>query len=205
VCVALAARDPALCGAAGFTERARCLALAAHEPRRCDTLDPLLRPACARDLDALAGAFPALPRAAAVAPDPARNAWATPFDDASVDDPAAWLTRGVFLDEAGALWFVDPAVGWPADGAVAFDQPLVGLTVASHRGAAVATEARLVAPGGAVFSTADGTLGATVTLARAPHQRGDRVVGSVAFACARPTVLRFDTFVRDVVMAAALR
>jgi hypothetical protein len=111
----------------------------------------------------------------------------------------------VFLDETGALGLVDAARGWPADGAIAFDQGLVGVVAVARRGTTPAVEARLVAPGGAAFATADGSVRATVTLARAARRRGDRVVGSVAFEGARPTVLRFDTFVRDVVAAAALR
>jgi hypothetical protein len=118
VCVALAARDASLCGAAAYTERARCLALAAHDRRPCDALDPLLRPACVRDFDALAALIPPLPRTPARSPEAARNAWVTPVEDASVEEPVAWLLRGVFLDEGGALWIVDPAVGWPSAGAV---------------------------------------------------------------------------------------
>jgi hypothetical protein len=209
VCVALAARDASLCGAAAYTERARCLALAARDRRPCDALDPLLRPACGRDLDALAALVPALLRAPARSPEAARNAWVTPVEDASVEEPVAWLRRGVFLDEGGALWIVDPAVGWPSAGAITLDQPLLGVVVPSHRGSAPALDARLVSASSSL-STAEGTLRAGVTLTHAPHQRGGRAAGTVTLdgASAGRTVhltLRFDTFVRDVVPAAALR
>ena len=57
---------------------------------------------------------------------------------------------------------------------------------------------------------ADASLRAVVTLTRASRTRGGRVAGSVRFegttaGRAVNAELRFDTFVRDVVTAAALR
>ncbi|MBK6532672.1 MAG: hypothetical protein IPF99_24670 [Deltaproteobacteria bacterium] len=210
VCVALASRNAALCAAASLTERTRCLALSAGDPRPCDALDPLLRPACARDLEALRAVLPALPRAAPIAPEERLNAWSTPTGDASVETPVPWLLRGVFLDEAGALWIVDPALGWPSSDAMALERTLVGVTIPSRRGSALALDAALVVAGSQAMSTADGTLRAAVTLTHAPRRRGGRAAGSVVFDGTRGgrsvhAELRFDTFVRDVVMAASLR
>lgn len=210
VCVALASRDASLCAAATPTERARCLALATGDHRPCDDLDPLLRPTCARDLDALRAVLPVLPRTRDLAPVQARNGWSTAAEDAGVDAPVPWLLRGVFLDETGSLWIVDPSVGWPSTSAMVLDRALVGVVVPSHRGTAVALEARLVTTGAPALSTLDGSLRATVTLTHAPHRRGGRAAGTIRFESATAgsgarVELRFDTFVRDVVMAAALR
>jgi hypothetical protein len=210
VCVALASRDAALCAAASLTERARCLALAAGAPRPCEALDPLLRPGCARDLEALRAVLPPLARSTAMAPEESLNVWSTAVGDASVDTPVPWLLRGVFLDETGALWIVDPAVGWPSADAMALERTLVGVTVPSRRGSALALDARLVVEGAPVLSTIDGTLRAAVTLTHAPRRRGGRAAGTVVLDGASGgravhAELRFDTFIRDVVMAASLR
>ncbi len=210
VCVALAARDASLCGAASLAERARCLALATGDGRRCETLDPLLRPACRRDVEPLRGVTAPLPRAQPIAPDPALNVWATSTEDASVDVSAPWLTRGVFVDEAGSLWIVNPALGWPRPGALADEERQVGVVLPAQRGPATVLDARLVVPGAMALSTGDGTLRATAMLTRASTRRGGRVAGRVTFegASAGRVVrveLRFDTFVRDVVDPAALR
>lgn len=210
VCVALASRSAALCAAASLTERARCLALSAGDRRPCEALDPLLRPACERDLEAMRALLPTLPRAAPLAPEEGLNAWSSPTDDASVGVPVPWLLRGVFLDDAGALWIVDPAVGWPSPDAIGLERNLVGVTVSSRRGSALALDAALVAAGAPAMSTADGTLRAAVTLTHAPRRRGDRAAGSVVFDGTRGghsvhAELRFDTFVRDVVTASSLR
>lgn len=208
VCVALAARDASLCGAATATERARCLAVATGDARRCEVLDPLLRSGCLRDIEPLRAVASAVRRAEALAPDPARNVWSTPAGDAGVETPAPWLTRGVFVDGGGALWIVDASVGWPRD--VAGDEGRVGVALVAARGAVTVLDAKLSVPGSGPMSTADGTLRATATLTRAATRRGGRVAGRVAFAGTSAgrlvTVeLRFDTFVRDVVDAAALR
>ncbi len=210
VCVALAARDASLCGAASLAERARCLALATGDGRRCETLDPLLRPACLRDLEPLRAVVAPLPRADVLSPDPALNVWSTFAGDAGADDPAPWLTRGVFVDEAGSLWIVDPALGWPRPSALGDDETRIGVVLSARRGAATVTDARLLAPGAMALSTGDGTLRATAMLTRASTRRGGRVAGRIAFegVTAGRVVrveLRFDTFVRDVVDAAALR
>lgn len=210
VCVALAARDTSLCAAASLTERARCFALAAGDSRPCEALDPLLRPTCVRDLDPLHALLPALPRATPRTPDAARNGWSTAIEDASVNTPVGWLLRGVFLDENDTLWFVDPALGWPAVGAMAVDRTLVGVRLPSRRGSALVLDARLVAVGVPVLSTLDGSLRAAGTLTHATHRRGGRVAGTLVFdgASAGRAVhleLHFDTFVRDVVMATALQ
>ncbi len=84
------------------------------------------------------------------------------------------------------------------------------MTIPSRRGSSLALDAALVVAGSQAMSTADGTLRAAVTLTHAPRRRGGRAAGSVVFDGTRGgrsvhAELRFDTFVRDVVMAASLR
>lgn len=211
VCVALAARDPALCGAASLTERARCLALASGGDRPCQALDALLRPGCARDLDVLRPLLAPMPRVDVLAPEASRNVWSSPAEDGGgAEAPVAWLTRGVFLDESGSLWLMDPGAGWPGPYATAADQPLLGAVVPARRGPATPLDAALVVAGSPRLSTGDGTLHASALLTHAVRRRGGRVAGRLTLegAVAGRAVhveLRFDTFVRDVVAAAALR
>ncbi len=210
VCVALAARDASLCGAASLAERARCLALATGDGRRCETLDPLLRPTCLRDLEPLRAVIAPLPNASVLSPDASLNVWSTASGDASAGVPAPWLIRGVFADEVGSIWVVNPAVGWPRATTLTNDETQVGVVLRAERGAAAVLDARLVPPGAVALSVGDGTLRATAMLTRASARRGGRVAGRVTFEGVTGgrvlrVELRFDTFVRDVVDAATLR
>lgn len=206
VCVAIASRDVTLCRAAVASERPRCLALARMDRRVCDRVDPLLRPGCTRDVDALAGMLS--PVRAAPWPEDTASTLGDDLDGGVSYALTAW-SRGVFLDAAGSLTLVDPYEGWPSAYSPAFDAPRVGVRLLAVPGAAAVTSARLSLPGGGVYGTDEGTLRATATVTAAPRRRGDPARGEVVLegigiGAPRRMVLRFDTFVRDVVEPAAL-
>lgn len=209
VCVAIAARDLGLCAAATTSARLRCEALARRDPARCERLDPLLRPACVREVSAVRSLLPevrARSRAASV------PSVATLSGDADAGtEPLAWAARGLFLDEEGALWAVDPAAGWPTAWAFGVDAPVVAVRVPrGRRDETVRAEAALILPRLRALRTEDGTLAAEARWREVPRARGDRAEVEVTLrgaAAGVPVIrtLRVDAFVRDVVPAAALR
>ncbi len=209
VCVALAARDVRLCAAATPAERARCLALARNSPRECERLDPLLRPNCLRDFSALGGALPVLRG------DPLPEGTAT-LRASSGDAPTftlRGLARGVMLDEAGIVWIVDPAVGWPRESAVAPEAPRVGVripTAGVDAGVELTVEARVALPESLALDTALGSARARARCMRVPRRRGDPVACDVTVEGVRAGLsmrceLHVETFVRDVVVGSSLR
>lgn len=211
VCVAIAARDLGLCAAASSSDRARCEAIARADASRCARLDPLLRPACAREAAALRGVTPVISARSRAASTPSVGTLTRP-EDAGVD-ALAWVARGVFLDDAGALWIMDAGAGWPPPWAPGGDAPIVAVRVplqGAARGATVTGEGVLILPRLRAMRSDDGTLRVEAAVREAPRGRGDRVRVTVtlrgtASGVAVARAVEVDSFVRDVVPAAALR
>lgn len=211
VCVALAARSPALCAAATRPDALRCLAIARGTPAQCEALDPLLRPRCLGDLAALA---PVLPRmnGAPLRPGTVHLRLAT---SASLGPDAGlareWdldlAARGAYADESGTIYLVDPWRGWPSEFAMSLssEQPIVALALAPPRrpGPGRLIDLRVVLPNGMVFAPVMGGR-VEVHFAHVPGGRGSEIDGSVEADVVAPGVpahltLSFRTFVRDVV------
>lgn len=216
VCVAVAARSPRMCELCVGDERPRCLALALGQPARCDAVSPEVRPLCRQEQRALADTF--APLRAVPRPTLEVTLSEAPAGDASLGAdagaalPLPALSRGVWRDTAGALWIVDPSLGWPDAIPVGGTDTLVSArfdVAAARRGSAPA-EARLILPGRVALDTSEGTLTARATLRSNPSGRGERAVGEVTLVGSATgervgRVLRFDALVRDVVPADDLR
>ncbi len=214
VCVALAARSPALCAAAPGTDRARCLALVHVDAAACARLDPAFRSACLRDLRELA---PWLQRRRGDALDDARVTLDRVDPAADAGPLQTWSLRahrrGAWLDESGRLWLVDPALGWPRATAAAGDEPVVAVRIATRGvsvGREVEAEARVILPDALALDTDDHSARATATFATVPTGRGARyavtvTVTGVRAGLASTLVLHGEGFVRDVVSATSLR
>lgn len=210
VCVAIAARDLGLCAAASSPDRARCEAIARGDPSRCARLDPLLRPGCLRELAAVAGVVPRVDARSRAASIPSVGTLSA-GDDAGVT-ALAWVSRGVFLDEEGALWIVDAARGWPAIWTLAGDAPVVAVKLPLRGvapGATVSGEGALILPRLRGMRTEDGTLRVDARVRERPRARGDRVRVEVRLrgtSAGAPVerAVEVDSFVRDVVPARAL-
>ena len=215
VCVAVAARSPALCAAVPGTDRGRCLALVHADARQCARLEGTFRSACDRDFAALAP-WPQPRRGEALVEASVALALTDPTRDGGAEGPV-WLLhahrRGAWLDEAGNLWMLDPALGWPRATAFAGDEPVVAVkipTAGVAAGADVAAEARVLLPDALALDTRDLSARATAVFARVPRARGDlyavtvRVAGARA-GLARSLTVQGDGFVRDVVASTALR
>ncbi len=210
LCVALAARDPRLCVAAGATERITCTAAATHDPRRCAALDPALRPSCVREVAVLA---PLGPPMVLRHPLPAQGGVSAPEDDGGPGWALSGVERGVFLDDAGWVWIVDPAVGWPA-GVVAPETARFGVRVrpGTRPGEPDGLEARVELPGRAPLDTRSGSLAlqGPVRWTARGSQRGARSAAElvlVAPSSAGALRLRvwWDSFIRDLIPADTLR
>lgn len=214
VCVALAMRSPGLCAAANHHDQIRCLAIARSAVEECDRLDPLLRPRCRSDVTALRGAMPVM-RSPTLPAGTAQLQVTFSFDGGSrtYGYTLDAFARGVFVDDHGMLYLVDPARGWPSTFAVNLtsDQPMVGVAVAlPHRpGPARLDALRVVMADGTVIDSVPGTYASDVTITELPRSRGSSVRGSVrvqASATGIPVTveLQFSTFVRDIVTAETL-
>ncbi len=220
-CVAIAARAPRLCVAANVTDQGRCLALAAANPRACDGLDPLIRPACTRDLAALSRVLPPL-RTEALREGSVGALVVTEAGDASVPLEYALHTcaRGALLGDDGALWLVDSTRGWPSALATADDRPVPGVRIllaGTRPGVDLPAEARVLLPGGAgamldgaMLDTAAPPTTATARFATVPRGLGSAVrvvvtVTGIVHEARVRVVLDVDTFVRDLTPAAGLR
>lgn len=208
LCVALAARDPRLCAAAGATKRVVCTAAALHDPGRCSALDPLLRPACLREAAVLA---PLTPTMVLRHPLPATGgaAWA----DADADAPWSLgdVARGVWVDDEGWVWVVDAAMGWPAH-LVAPERPVIALRVrlGASPEADDAVEARVELPGRVALDTRDGTLRGRIRWRMEGRHRGNRNAAEVELVgtgAAQGLRVRawWDSFVRDLIPADVMR
>lgn len=215
VCVAVAARSPALCAAAPGTDRGRCLALVHADARQCARLEGTFRTACMRDFAALAPWLEAR-RGDALVEASVSLALTDPTRDGGPEGPV-WILhahrRGAWLDEEGNLWMVDPALGWPRATSFAGDEPVVAVkvpTLGVAVGAEVAAEARVLLPDALALDTRDLSARATAVFARVPRARGDLYAVTVHISGARAGLARSltvqgDGFVRDVVPATALR
>jgi hypothetical protein len=208
LCVALAARDPRLCAAAGATERVVCTAAALHDPGRCSALDPLLRPGCVREAAVLAPLTPAM-----VLRHPLPATGGAAFADADADAPWSLgdVARGVWVDDEGWVWVVDAAMGWPAH-VVSPEHPLVALRVrlGATPEADDAVEARVELPGRVALDTRDGTLHGRIRWRMEGRRRGNRNAAEVELVgagLARGLTVRawWDSFVRDLIPADAMR
>ncbi len=211
-CVAIASRHPRLCVSANITERGRCIALARRDRYVCDTLDPLLRPSCRRDVIALANILPAMPDEA-----PREGTAGAVVSIGTSPTPVEYtlesFARGVLLGDDGALWLMDSTRPWPVVSAMAMDLPVPAVRVPMRNarvGVDLPAEARVLLPGGRVLDTGTQSARAVVHFETLPHEIGSRVRGTVTVdGVSAGELVRFildvDTFVRDVVSAAALR
>jgi hypothetical protein len=212
-CIALAARSPALCAAAGPSDQVRCLAVAHGAAEECDALDAALRPRCRADVVALRPVLS--PSYAALLPCGTASLRITLGTEPNGGSRTqaytlAFLARGTFIDPEGTLWLVDPMRGWPSVFAtsLASEQPIVGVSIAlpPRPGLARLIDLRIVLPDGRVIEPAPALSGATVRLIQLARDRGSTITGTLsvqARVIGQPATvdLTFQTFVRDVVAA----
>lgn len=213
VCLAIAAHDVSRCAAAATHDRTRCLAIARDDAAQCDTLDPLLRPRCRRDVTALHGLVPRMNGAPAV-PGTLRLR-VTPGLDGDASTGQEWtldsVSRGAYIDASGTLFLVDPQRGWPSVFAPTLGHPLlaIALTLPARPGDATVTDARIVLTDGRVLAPSSPTAAGMVNITRVARNPGGRVAGSarlILSSAGAPYVVtfEFDTFIRDVVSRDAL-
>lgn len=214
VCVAVAARAPALCTAAPGSDRGRCLALARADGRACEALEGSFRETCTQDVTAL-------------------SPWLRPLQGTTFPDARVVVTeyvpssdggghrswelrahrRGQWLDEAGVLHVLDPSETSAASDIAAGVVPVVVLkvpTVSARAGITVSAEARIVLPDARIIDTAEGTARASAVFSVVPHARGDRVVATVTVEGATVGVghdvtVTVEGFIRDQVPPFLLR
>ena len=217
ICVALASRNAGLCAATRSFERVRCMAIARLDEARCNTVDPLLRAPCHRDVAALRAHL--TPHSESVLPagtahlrvtfDPSTDAGQVREYDLDV------LARGAYITAARTLYLVDPARGWPTEGASSlFDHvPIIGFTldVPARVGYANVRDLRVILPDGLdlrPISAGSFSVG-SAQLTQIGTSRGRSIAGTVtatASASGLPVrvELEFHTFIRDVVEPAVV-
>jgi hypothetical protein len=227
-CVALATRLAGLCSAARRPDAIRCLAAARGEATQCDALDAVLRPRCRADVHALSaqiGRMSAPPLRAGEARLRVRfgdSADASASSGHTVDAggaggreyPLDFALRGVFADDSGVVYLMDPSDGWPSPlGPRPFtDRPALGATIvpAPRPGPARLLDLRVVMPDGLTIEPLPDGRPAEVRLSHVPAGRGGPLEGNLALdtlVTGTPVHLEisFRSFLRDVLPASELR